>query len=565
MLKSLLKSKWFLMIIFILMLIEPSINAVLNFWLQKLFSSAEIGADKMLVLRLLTCGFLLWMLKRLISFSSDVLTSKFICNVKLELKDRVFSRLLKLNTSGISESSGEYISVFTNDITLLETRLFHQIINFVSAILSVLILGSSFIALNTKVAISILAFGIITMFVPVVFSKFLNEKNLKYSKSISEFTQRIKEYTLAFSTIKNYAIEDEISKKFFVANRDAENSKFDADYSLSIANSIGSLLSWFMQFLAVGIGLILVIKGEIVIGTVISAQAFAGDIASPFQRIVSSVNSIRSIKSITNKLKTYSEGNGSPSLSSDPYVNNDLSTKHYTVKDCCIEFKDVCLEIGCNKLIDHFSFKFEQGKKYLVIGMNGSGKSSLFKSLKKWFQLCKGVITINNQDIESFDNEELSKTVSYMNEQVSLFSGTVRDNIILDRTYTESDFEKAISDACVTLNLDKTINGDARNISSGEQRRIEVARSLLNSSQVLIFDEVVSTLDIETAYEIEKLALTLPQTVIFVSHNFSGKLIKEYDEILIMDQGKLVANGSYEELIKHCSYFSRICNIKFGD
>ena len=81
----------------------------------------------------------------------------------------------------------------------------------------------------------------------------------------------------------------------------------------------------------------------------------------------------------------------------------------------------------------------------------------------------------------------------------------------------------------------------------------------------MIFDEVVSTLDIETAYEIEKMILEYSdKTVIFVSHNFSGKLIKEYDEILVMDSGKLLAHGTYDELIRDCEYFRRICEIKFG-
>ena len=82
---------------------------------------------------------------------------------------------------------------------------------------------------------------------------------------------------------------------------------------------------------------------------------------------------------------------------------------------------------------------------------------------------------------------------------------------------------------------------------------------------VLIFDEVVSTLDIETAYEIEKLALDFEEkTVIFISHNFSGKLIREYDEILVMGDGKLISHGSYEALVKECDYFRKICEIKFG-
>ena len=113
--------------------------------------------------------------------------------------------------------------------------------------------------------------------------------------------------------------------------------------------------------------------------------------------------------------------------------------------------------------------------------------------------------------------------------------------------------------------MNRMVNDEGKNISSGEQRRIEIARSLLHSAKVLIFDEVVSTLDIETAYGIEKLALGFEdKTVVFISHNFSGKLIREYDEILVMESGRLLAHGNYDELIKSCDYFRRICEIKFG-
>ena len=110
--------------------------------------------------------------------------------------------------------------------------------------------------------------------------------------------------------------------------------------------------------------------------------------------------------------------------------------------------------------------------------------------------------------------------------------------------------------------MERSVTDEGRNISSGEQRRIEIARSLLESAKVLIFDEVVSTLDIETAYDIERMALDLAdKTVIFISHNFSGKLIKEYDEILVMESGKLLAHGTYADLISSCEYFRRICDI----
>ena len=569
MLKQILKYKWYVLVIFALIIIEPSINSVLNFWLQSLFNSAQPGADVLLVMRLLIIGFLLWMLKRVVVFSSGVIKTRFICNTKQEVKHNLFVAIMGRNTANISHiaSSGEYISLFTNDITILETRFYNQIVSLISGIFSLAILGTSFFALSWKLATAIISFGLVSMFVPFFFSKKMNEKNMKFSNAISKFTQCVKEYIVSYPTIKNYSIEQTISQKFDGINEETEDAKFEADYSLLLANNIGQLLSWFMQFIGVGIGIMMVIKGEILIGTVVAAQSFAGDLALPLQNIIININSIRSVKEIVQKLYDLSEqeqdGDSALTVSSDdaktlPGVS---SSQGYS-----ITFDDVGLVIGGKKIIQNFSFTFEEGKKYLVVGLNGSGKSSLFKLLKKWYNHCTGNIYINDKDLAEIDNKELSGIVSYMNENVSLFSGSVKDNISLFQERTQNDFDHAIQDAHVCLELERQIADEGRNISSGEQRRIEIARSLLRSAKVLIFDEVVSTLDIETAYEVERLALGLEeQTIIFVSHNFSGKLIREYDEILVIDNGTLFAHGSYETLIRECDYFKKICAIKFGE
>lgn len=571
MLKQLLKYKWYIAIILVLIIVEPTINSTLNFWLQRLFNSAAPGTDKLLILRLLTTGFLLWMLKRVVCFSTGVIKTRFICNAKQDIKHKMFVNLLGINTSNLSEiaSSGEYISIFTNDITILENRFYNQIVSLISGVFSIAILGSSFFALNAKLATAILGFGIVSMFVPVAFSKSLNEKNLIYSDNISKFTQRMKEYMVAYPTIKNYSIEQVIAKKFSAINQESEETKFEADYSLTLANNVGQLLSWFMQFIGVGFGLMLVVKGEIMVGTVIAAQSFASDLALPLQNIIININSIRSVKEIVRKIENLSGDSAERFATKDRRRKdaNEIEKKNdllvYDRGD--IIFDDLCLQIGDNPIINHFSFNFENGKKYLVVGLNGSGKSTLFKTLKKWYHSCTGSIKINDCDISNLSSQEISHVISYLNENVSLFSGSVKENISLFRDFTPEVFEKAVANAQVKLDFDRQINDEGRNISSGEQRRIEIARSLIESAKVLIFDEVVSTLDIETAYEIEKMALDFSdKTVIFISHNFSGKLIRKYDEILVMDKGHLMAHGTYDELIKDCEYFKRISEIKFG-
>ena len=563
MIKMLLKYKWYIVIIFALIIIEPTINSVLNFWLQRVFNAAVPGAELLSIIRLLTYGFLLWLLKRIVAYISAILKARYICNAKQDVKFSVFHKLLGLNTANLSAiaSSGEYISLFTNDINLLETRFLNQIISLISNIFSIAILGGSFIALSPKLAGAIIGFGLIAMFVPLAFSKALNRKNLIYSHKVSVFTQRIKEYLVAYPTIKNYSIEHVIGKKFSQINMETEDAKFESDYSLSLANNVGQLLSWFMQFIGVGLGLVMVVKGEILIGTVIAAQSFASDLALPLQNIIMNINSIHSVKELVKKFDDQASGQHMEPAPAPVAPKQENPNPH----GCEIVFDDLCLTIEEKKIIDHFSFTFQRGKKYLIVGLNGSGKSSLFRALKRWFGDCQGKITINGEEVSSLNNENLSHAVSYMNENVSLFSGTVKDNISLFRDFPKEEFERAVANAQVRLDLTREIGDEGRNISSGEQRRIEIARSLLESVGVLIFDEVVSTLDIETAYEIERLALDFAEkTVIFISHNFSGKLIREYDEILVMGDGHLIAHGPYEELVENCDYFRRICQIKFG-
>lgn len=561
MFKLLLKYKWYMFFILILMIIEPSINSFLNFWLQKLFNVSVPGIDKIYILRLLTLGFLLWIAKRLVSFFNGVLKARYICNAKLDIKAQMFVNLFHKDVCDVitMSSSGEYISHFTNDLSLMEQRYIIPIINLLSAIFSILILGSSFIILNAKLAIAILISGLIAMLIPIIFSEELNKKNLKYSDTISKFTQNIKEFFASYPTVKNYSIEQAIIKKFLNDNSEVENAKFEADYILTLANNVGSLIAWFMQFIAVGIGLMLVIKGEVLIGTVVASQSFANDLAGPLQEIIININSIRSVKDIIKKLRCLTNSDNNSTLTSVQCSPNETSK-------CDIVFENFSLNIDGAKIIDNFNFNFECGKKYLVIGVNGSGKTTLFKALKKWFNDYSGSIFINNQNIQMMTNKEISKMVSYLNENIYLFSCSIRDNISLFRDYTSKEFKIVVNNTQLNIDLEREIVDEGRNISSGEQRRIEIARSLLESVPAIIFDEVISTLDIETAYKIEKLALELKEkTIIFISHNFSGKLINKYDEILVMEKGILLAHGTYEELLQSCEYFKKICQIKFGE
>lgn len=562
MIKRLFQYKWYILIIFVLIIVEPTVTSWMVLWVQKMYNNVTIGTPRTDILKLILIGILVWIAKRLLFFAISVVKSRFICNVKQDLKQDVFASALGLNTANISQiaTSGEYISAFTNDITIIEQRFFSNVISVMSQFFSIIILGSTFFSMNPKLAVLMFLFGIIVVFVPPIFARRLNDTNLTYSKNLSKFTQKLKEYLQAYSTIKNYSIEKIILRKFNVINSKVEDSKFEYDCSLSLADSIGSLLTRFTTVMIIGAGLIMVSTGEILVGTVIAAQAFSDELATPLQGIIENINSIKSVKSIIGRINDLTS-------EEKPYKYKSNDSNLFAEKDeLNIEFCNLTITLDEKNIVDNFSFNFKQGGKYLIIGKNGSGKSSIFKALKKRFNNYKGQILINGTELKDISNSELSDLISYLNENVSIFSGSIEDNITFWRNVSKERYSNAIRDAHIELDSQRVVGEDGFNISSGEQRRIEIARSLISPAKLMIFDEVVSTLDIETAYDIERMALDYTdKTVVFISHNFSGKLIREYDEILVMKDGCLVAHGAYDELIKSNDYFRKICDIKFGD
>lgn len=542
----------------IFIVVEPLLNSFLNLWLARLFDSAVVGENVIIIVRLLIIGFSVWISKRIVIFIMDTVKNNLLCNIRHDIKRDAFVNVLNKNTFDITEQggSGEYASLFINDINIFEERYYGKIVDFVTYCVAVVINAAAFIHLNYKLALAILLFGILVAVVPLAVSRKLNESNYKYSETLSKFTQKLKEFFTAYPAIKNYAVEKGILQAFDGVNLNTENSKFQAEYELNLANCIGAMLSWFMQIVAIGLGLMMVVRGEILVGTVIAARSFASDLAQPLQGAIGNLNSIKSVKDIARKIDRMTCDSGQESVAA-------VQTSKIPEKSD-IAFEGVSLTVGDKKIVNNFSFTFGFGKKYLIIGKNGAGKSTIFKLLKNKYRDYSGQITLGGVPLEDISNDELAKNVSYLTESVVLLGDDIADNIRFFRDIPDEKLRAAFESAQISIDSSRRLLDGGSNVSSGEQRRIEIARSMCGDAQFLIFDEVISVLDVKTAYEIEKMVLDYDKTVVFISHNFSGRLIKEYDEILLMEGGELIAHGSYDQLIESNQEFREICSIKFG-
>ena len=539
-----------------LLIIRPLISSWCGFRAAILFDSAYDG-DLENVLNLFALLFAVWIINSLFHYWERLLRAYVVVKARNDLKDDMFSSLMRINLfSYFKKEPGDYIATFTNDITMMDTRYFDAWVELIEYVVTIVIIGGSFFALDYTLATIILIGGLLCGLVPVILARYTVRANQDFIAKFERFTQHIKEFFSAIQTIKNYSVEPQIEQMFKEVNHETEDTKFEAEFALEFANNLGGTLSWFVRFAVVGLGLIKVVQGELTMGLVYTAYTFANELATPLQGVIHKVNSIHSVKAIGEKLKLY-----------NTFAIEEQKKDRFNIPKNIqkIRFDNVSFSVGQKTIIKDFTFLFEIGKKYLIIGKNGSGKSTLFKLLKRISDDYKGTIYIDDIDVRAFPYSVLSSVSSYLNEKVDVISASVKDNILLYRDISEDQLAAAVQKAKVNVSLDKVLSDSGSNISSGEKRRIEIARSLVSETPIMIFDEVISTLDIETAYEIEQLALSLEnKAVIFVSHNFSGKTVRLYDEIILIDDGQIVSHGSHDFLLENCELYQKLYEIRNG-
>lgn len=556
MLVKYLMKKWPVLLLYMaVVVIAPIVNTRGGFVSAEMMDYAQ-AADYPAFVRTLMFYMIFWVGHGLLLFAIQAVRAKLISYCRRDLRQEMFEKIISTDNSYFSKpDTGMHIAAFSNDITILETKYFNSWLEVVESILAAATAAVAIFTLNTSMAVIIFVGEVFSIVLCYIIRRQSITKNRIYIEKLARFTQKIKDYFSAFQTIRNYSVEDKIKKRFIHINNDTEHAKDEADMAITFANILAMVCNSIIKFLLVSYGIVLIIKGEITFGLIYAAYQFTDRIVGPMHTIISDINSIESVNSIVNRIKNITEE------ANEETKHEDIELK----EPASITLDNVSVVLDHNRVLNNISHTFLPGKKYLIIGSNGAGKSTLLKLLKRSMDEFEGSITINGHDIRDFSYKSLSNIVSYINESVSLITDTVKKNIALYRDVSDEQIDEVVKKVGLQVNLDRVVRDGERNLSSGETRRIEIARSLINRANVIIYDEAISTLDIPTAYEIEKTLLSLQeQTVIFVSHNFSGQLIGEYDEIILMEKGEITEYGTHEQLMQSSDDYRRIMKIKNG-
>lgn len=216
-----------------------------------------------------------------------------------------------------------------------------------------------------------------------------------------------------------------------------------------------------------------------------------------------------------------------------------------------------------NKVLENINLKFEPCTKNAIIGLSGAGKTTIFKLLLKEYDNYEGKIKIDGVDIQEFTEESLRNTISVVNQEPIIFNMTVRENLKLaNQNATEED----IINACKLANiydfieslpnkLDEQISENATNMSSGQKQRLAIARVILRNTKIILLDEITSNLDNYNKLKIQETINNLAKTRTIISIVHSLDSLKYYDNIVFLDDGKIVEQGTNDDLTsKHGKY-----------
>ncbi len=441
--------------------------------------------------------------------------------------------LTKLFSKNVSEfnkdNTAKYFSNLTNDMQKVEQKYIlaiHEIVyNFFNLLISIAVL----LYVNYMILLLALGIGVVFLILVGVLSIPIKKHEAKISEVKGFYTVYVKEIVSAYQVIKTNNLENKGKEDFFHKSKTVEDTeyrlgKFIAYLSLALGFVLAVLLLGTIAF-----GIYLIYIKVMTVGSLIFAMTLFGNILNPIGAISGEIEELVAVKPV---FKAINDNLKAEDNSCEKIELNSFEEK--------IEFNNVRFAYDTVDILSGVNYEFEKGKKYLITGPSGGGKTTMLKLLRKYFNPNEGEILIDGKDLKEITALSYFKNIANIEQQVFLFEDTLYNNITLYKNYSDEEVQEAIEKSGLSHfvenldeGLDYKITDNGKNISGGEKARIAIARGLITKTKLIFLDEAFASLDKDTASQIERTLLDLDDlTLINVSHVVFEENQKDYNAVL---------------------------------
>lgn len=478
-----------------------------------------------------------------------------------DVRKAVFKRIMEFSFEQTDKfSTGSLITRVTNDITQLQNFVMQCLRGFVRT--SMLFIGgiACMVSLNME-------FGIIIAcalpFVAVCVVYFIAKANPKFTvlqKKLDKVNNVMQENVSGARVVKAYVKEDYETERFEKANNELVSTQLDVLLLLSYMTPIMNIILNLSVVAVIKVGGIQVSAGSATPGNVMAAITYCSQVLNAVMRM-------------TMIFQTASRGIASKKrvmeiINCDPAIKSGTYNKETAVKGK-VEFKNVSFAypgMDNENVIENFNLVINPGETIGILGATGCGKSSLVNLIPRFYDVTKGEVLIDGVNVKDYDLQVLRDKVSIALQKPEIFSTTIAENIAWgDDSAGSEKIRQAADIAQATEFIDNRTDGmntqvsqGGHSLSGGQKQRVAISRAVLKNSEILIFDDATSALDLKTEADLysELSAKKYDVTRIIIAQRIAS--VKNADRIVVMDNGRLADVGSHSELIKTSEIYKDI-------
>lgn len=490
-------------------------------------------------------------------------------HIEYDQKNEIFNHYQQLDTSFYkTHSTGDLMSRMTEDVSRVRMYTGPAIMYLINLVTLISFCVVNMLRKDVTLTLYVLAPLPILAITIYIVNSIINKKSERIQALLSDLTTNAQESYSGIRVIKSF-VQEKAMMGFFEKNSESYKknaiglAKVEAIYFPSMALMIG-----ISTLVTIFIGGIQALQDPSKVGLVVEFVIYINMLTFPVSAIGWTASMIQRAAASQKRLNEF--------LLTAPVIKDNATEKSTEKVGGDIVIQDLSFTYPHTgiRAIQDFNLSIRRGEKILILGKTGSGKSTLAQLLLRFYDPTNGRIQIGNRDIRNIPLHELRSQISYVQQDVFLFSDTVHDNIsfglkepaervVVERAASFSSVHKEIQG--FSNGYETMIGERGVTLSGGQKQRISIARALIKEPEIIIFDDCLSAVDAKTEYEIiSNLYQYLhDKTAIIITHRIFTSF--KFDKIIVLDNGSLSESGTHEELLKRNGYYAELYRLQLTD
>ena len=459
---------------------------------------------------------------------------------------------------------GDLLGRFTSDVEAVSNALQQSFLQVINAVFTLILVIVMVLVLNLQLGI------IVVVSIPITYlsARFIVKKSQPYFKQqadvLGAMNGFVQENLTGFNILKLYVREESSQEDFRQITQKLQKVGFKASFISGLMMPVLNVISDLTYLLLALLGGLQVIAGRLTVGNMQAFVQYVWQINQPIQNLTQLAGQLQSAKSSLDRIFQVLD---------EADEVNDRTEKLDQDLTGQVSFKDVDFQYVADKpLIRNFNLEVKPGEMVAIVGPTGAGKTTLINLLMRFYDVTKGMITVDGHDIRHLSRQDYRKQFGMVLQDAWLYEGTIKENLRFGNLQAT---DEEIVEAAKAANVDHFIrtlpggynmemNQESSNISLGQKQLLTIARALLANPKILILDEATSSVDTRLELLIQKAMKALMQgrTSFVIAHRLST--IQEADKILVLKDGQIIEQGNHESLLADKGFYYDLYQSQFS-